>query len=193
MVHQRVLGIVVLFLGCLLWLAGCISSEETGAGSRAKSPVQILGPIDTTRHRMSRTALRDTASKTQIDSVKLALSKKTRVAPKFRSRQDTVRASVVMKSKMPAHPSIAIVRPDHPVFTVQVGAFNQVSNALRAQKRAKDLFAYQSVFNTFVKRAKLYRVSIGKYENRKDAQMLCDTLQQHYPHEYKQCWVNFIQ
>jgi cell division protein FtsN len=193
MVHQRVLGIVVLFIGGVLWLAGCVSSEETGAGSRAKSPVQILGPIDTTHRVIHRTVNQDSSSRAQLDSSKGAQLKKTHVAPKFRSRQDTVRASVVMKSKLSSRPSIKIIRPDHPVYTVQVGAFNHVSNALRAQKRAKDLFAYQSVFNTFVKRAKLYRVSIGKYENRKDAQTLCDSLQQQFPREYKQCWVNFIQ
>ena len=84
------------------------------------------------------------------------------------------------------------MRPEHPVFTVQVGAFGQVSNALRAQKKAKEHFAYQPVFNTFVKRAKLYRVSIGRYENRKDAFALYDSLKQKYPDEYKLCWINFI-
>ena len=193
MVHRRVLGFIVVFFGCVIWLAGCVSSEETGAGNRAKSPVQIFGPIDTTHRVVRRTAAQDSTSKAKLDSAKLAQVKKTRIAPKFRSQQDTVRASVVMKSKSSSHPSIKIIRPDHPVYTVQVGAFSQVSNALRAQKRARDHFAFQPVFNTFVKRAKLYRVSIGKYDSRKEAQILCDSLQQQFSHEYKQCWINFIQ
>jgi cell division protein FtsN len=176
----------------MLLLAGCVPSEETGAGNRAKSPVQILGPIDTTHRVMHRAVLQDSTSKIKNDSAKIAQLKKTRIAPKFKSRQDTVRASVVTRSKSSSHPFIKIVRPEHPMFTVQVGAFSQVSNALRAQKRAKEHFAYQPVFNTFVKRAKLYRVSIGRYENRNDAVALCDSLKQQYPRECRQCWINFI-
>jgi hypothetical protein len=182
----------VFFAGAVLALAGCVPSEETGGGLRAKSPVQIFGPIDTT-HRMVRRALsQDTTSKLKIDSAKIAQAKKPRIAPKFKSRQDTVRASVVTKLKPYAHPLIKIVRPEHPVYTVQVGAFSQVSNALRAQKKAKEHFANQPVFNTFIKRAKLYRVSIGRYENRNEAFALCDSLKLQYPDEYRLCWINFI-
>jgi hypothetical protein len=141
---------------------------------------------------MHRAMNQDSTSKQKVDSVKIAQGKKPRVAQKFRSWQDTVRASVVTKSKSASHPLIKIIRPEHPVFTVQVGAFGQVSNALRAQKKAKEHFAYQPVFNTFVKRAKLYRISIGRYENRKDAFALYDSLKQKYPGEYKLCWINFI-
>ena len=176
----------------MLALGGCVPSEETGAGNRAKSPVQIFGPIDTT-HRGGHTVIRqDTISKPKIDSVKIVSVKKPRVAPKFKSRQDTVRASVITKSKSSSHPLIKIIRPEHPVFTVQVGAFGQVSNALRAQKKAKEHFAGQPVFNIFVKHAKLYRVSIGRYENREDAFALYDSLRHNYPDEYRLCWVNFI-
>ncbi|MGD1044182.1 MAG: SPOR domain-containing protein [Bacteroidota bacterium] len=190
--NQRFLKIILFFVAAALALAGCVPSEETGAGNRAKSPVQIFGTIDTTHRVVHRAMSQDTISQSKIDSVKIALVKKPRVAPKFRSRQDTVRASVVTKSKSSSHPLIKIIRPEHPVFTVQVGAFSYVSNALRAQKKAKEHFASQPVFNTFVKRAKLYRVSIGRYENRKDAFALYDSLKQKYPDEYKLCWINFI-
>jgi cell division septation protein DedD len=191
-VNQRFLTIVLFFVSVALALTGCVPSEETGAGNRAKSPVQIFGTIDTTHRVVRRAISQDTTFNPKIDSVKIAQVKKPRVAPKFRSRQDTVRASVVTKSKSSSHPLIKIIRPEHPVFTVQVGAFSQVSNALRAQKKAKERFASQPVFNTFVKRAKLYRVSIGRYENRKDAFALYDSLKQKYPDEYKLCWINFI-
>jgi hypothetical protein len=191
-VNQRFLNVILLFVGLLLVLVGCVPSEETGAGNRAKSPVQIFGPIDTTHRVMHKAINPDTTAKLKNDSVKIVPVKKPRVAPKFKSRQDTVRASVVTRSKSSLHPLINIFRPEHPVFTVQVGAFGQVSNALRAQKKAKDHFAYQPVFNIYVKHAKLYRVSIGRYENRRDAVALCDSLKHTYPGEYKLCWINFI-
>jgi hypothetical protein len=190
--NQRFLMFILFFVSAALALAGCIPSEETGAGHRVKSPVQVFGPIDTTHRVVHRAISQDTTSKLKIDSVKIVQVKKPRVAPKFRSQQDTVRASVVTKSKSSSHPLIKIIRPEHPVYTVQVGAFGQVSNALRAQKKAKEHFANQPVFNTFIKRAKLYRVSIGRYENRDDAFALYDSLKQKYPDEYKQCWINFI-
>jgi hypothetical protein len=185
--------VIIFFFSCVvLTFMSCVPSEETGAGNRARNPVQILGPIDTTRRAVHRAIRQDTTLNPKSDSVKTEVIKKPRGAPKFRSQQDTVRASVVTKSKSSSHPLIKIIRPEHPMFTVQVGAFGQVSNALRAQKRAKEHFAYQPVFNTFVKRAKLYRVSIGRYENRKDAIILRDSLTHKYPDEYKLCWINFI-
>jgi len=178
--------------GVVFVLAGCVPSEETGAGHRSQSPVQIFGPIDTTHRVVRRPMKQDTVSTRTMDTVKTALLKKTRVAPKFRSRQDTVRASMVTRSKLFAHQAIKVIRPEHPVYTIQVGAFGKVSNALRAQKKAKEHFAFQPVYNTFIKRAKLYRVSIGRYEDRKDAYALYDSLKQKYPDEYKLCWINFI-
>ena len=173
-------------------LVGCVPSEETGGGNRTKNPVQIFGPIDTTHRTVHRAIKQDTTFKSKIDSIQIAQIKKPRVAPKFRSWQDTVRASIVTKSKSSSRSVIKIVRPEHPVFTVQVGAFGQVTNALRAQKKAKERFASQPVFNIFIKRAKLYRVSIGRYEDRKDAFALYDSLKHKYSDEYKSCWINFI-
>jgi hypothetical protein len=192
-VQHRSLTILFFFVGSALVFMSCVPSEETGAGNRARSPVQIFGPIDTTRRVMQSAIHQDTSSKLKIDSVKVTpIIKKTRVAPKFKSRQDTVRASVVTKSKSSSYSLMKIVRPEHPVYTVQVGAFGQVSNALRAQKRAKEHFVHQPVFSIFVKHAKLYRVSIGRYENREDAYTLCDSMKQKYPNEYRLCWINFI-
>jgi PBP1b-binding outer membrane lipoprotein LpoB len=188
-VNQNFLTIVLLLVGAALAIAGCVPSEETGAGSGAKSPVQIFGPIDTTHRVVYRAAHQDTAAQSRIDSVKIASVKKPRVAPKFRSQQDTVRASVVTKSKLSLR---ALAKMKHPVFTVQIGAYSQVSKALQAQKKAKEYFADQPVFNTFVKRAKLYRISIGRYENRKDAFALYDSLKNKDLEEYRLCWINVI-
>jgi hypothetical protein len=187
-VNPKSLTVEFILLGLMMAFAGCVSSEETGAGDRAKNPVQILGSIDTARYEVNRNA----AQRSKTDTAKLHYAKQQRVAPKFKSNQDTVLASVVKKSKLLSRPRIKNERHEHPVFTVQIGAYSQASNALRIQKRARGQFTAQPVFNRFVKSSKMYQVSIGRYENRKDAFALCDTMKQKYPKEYNQCWVNSI-
>jgi len=187
-VNRNFLTVMLLLVSAALAIAGCVPSEETGAGSGAKSPVQIFGPIDTTH----RAANQDTASQPKFDSVKIVPVKKPHVAPKFRAQQDTVRASVVTNSKLSSRALDNRKHTEHPVFTVQIGAYSQVSKALQAQKKAKKYFAYQPVINAFVKRAKLYRVSIGRYEHREDSYALYDSLKQKDPEEYRLCWINII-
>jgi cell division protein FtsN len=170
---------------------GCISSEETGAGDRARSPIQILGSVDTTYRSGHQNLQQDSLLHVKNKS-RLLAGKSVRVAPKFKSKQDTVQASVITKSKPHATVHIKIDRPEHPMYTVQIGAFHQASNALRTQKRAKQQFTHQLVFNRFVKRAQVYRVSIGRYKDRKNAFSLADTMKQKYPQEYERCWINFI-
>ena len=171
-------------------LAGCLSSEETGSGGRVQTPVRILGPIDTSRA-SSKIIARDTAAGHKIDSMKTA-AKIIRTAPRFKARQDTVRASMVFKNnKSTLH--IKIERPDNPMYTIQVGAFLNASNALRTQKSAKQRFSDLPVFNYFVTPAKIYRVSIGKYSDRQAAAVLMKTMQKQYPRDYQKCWINYIQ
>jgi cell division septation protein DedD len=181
----------VLFLGIVLSLIGCVSSEETGAGDRAKSPVQVFGSIDTT-YPVGGQDMKQDSMLNSKNSSKLFSEKSSRVAPKFKSKQDTVRASMIKKMKSSAHPRIKIERPEHPIYTVQIGAFAQASNALRTQKKAKGRFIHQPVFNKYVKSARLYRVSVGRYEDRKNAFALADTMKEQYSEEYNQCWINFI-
>jgi cell division septation protein DedD len=183
---------IIFIFGVILSLIGCVSSEETGAGDRAKSPVQIFGPIDTTHHLAHRESNRDTISKPKIDSTKLVITKRPRVASKFKSKQDTVRVSIVKKSKSYSRSYNKMIRSEHPTFTVQIGAFKKASNALQAQKRAKERFVDQPVFNNFFKSDKLYRVSIGRYEDRKSAFAFADTVKEQFPVEYQKCWINFI-
>jgi cell division septation protein DedD len=99
---------------------------------------------------------------------------------------------MIKKMKFSTHPHIMIERPEHPMYTVQIGAFAQASNALRTQKKAKGRFTHQPIFNKYVKSAKLYRVSVGRYEDRKNAFALADTMKEQYSEEYNQCWINFI-
>jgi len=179
---------VIISIGAVLALSGCISSEETGAGDRAKNPVQIYGEIDTSRQASGH----DVNNGSKRDTAKLSDAGSHRVAPKFKSKQDTVQASVVKISKQSSQSKINIEHAEHSYFTVQIGAFKQASNALQVQKRAKEQFVSQPVFNRFVKRANRYLVSIGRYKKREDAFALCDTMKLQYPKEYDQCWINFI-
>jgi cell division septation protein DedD len=181
----------VLFFGIVFSLMSCVSSEETGAGNRAKSPVQVFGSIDTTHNVGSQNLKQDSMVNSKKSSINFS-ENSSRVAPKFKSKQDTVRASVIKKMKSSTHLHLMIERPEHPMYTVQIGAFTQASNALRTQKKAKGRFTHQPVFNKYVKSAKLYRVSVGRYEDRKNAFALSDTLKEQYSKEYNHCWINFI-
>jgi len=175
---------VIVFL-----FAGCLSSEETGSGGRVQTPVRISGPIDTSRT-STKTAARDTSKEHKIDSLKTAV-KKVRLAPRFKAKQDTVRASMVFKNKSVSL-RLKIERPDNPMYTIQVGAYMKASNALRTQKIAKQRFNNLPVFNRFVESAKIYRVSIGKYSDQQAAADLMKTMQKQYPREYQKCWINYI-
>jgi len=190
-VSRQYFIVSVLLLGMVLSLMACVSSEETGAGDRAKSPVQIFGSIDTTHHVSGQDMKQDSMLNSKNNS-KLFPDKSLRIASKFKSKQDTVRASVIKKMKSSRYPHIIIERPEHPIYTVQIGAFSQASNALRTQKKVKGRFTYQPVFNKYIKSVKLYRVSVGRYEDRKNAFALADTMKEQYSKEYRQCWINFI-
>ena len=79
-VNQHFLSEIVFLVALVLVFASCVPSEETGAGNRAKSPVQIFGPIDTTHRIVRRAMSQDTTSRSKNDSVKIAQEKKPRVA-----------------------------------------------------------------------------------------------------------------
>jgi hypothetical protein len=190
-VNRQLFISLALFLGMILSFMGCVSSEETGAGDRAKSPVRIFGSIDTT-HRVGDQDMKQDSILNLKNNSTPSLKKPSRIASKFKSKQDTVRASMIKKMKSSLHPYIKIVRPEHPIYTVQIGAFAHASNALRTQKKAKERFTYQPVFNRYVKSVKMYRVSIGRYEDRKNAFALADSMKEQYSKEYNKCWINFI-
>ncbi len=186
---SRFLTIILLAFGFCLQNINCVSSEETGAGDRARSPVHTVKPVDTTRRFVERKIITDTTQK--IDAENFGGQKQERIPPKFKSKQDTIRASMVTKKKNIAN-LIQIEIPENPFYTVQIGAFAQMSNALQAHKKAKERFTYQPVFNNYLEKANIYRVSVGRYEERKDAFSLRDTLKRLYPTDYYQCWINYI-
>jgi cell division septation protein DedD len=169
---------------------GCVSSEGTGGGDRARTPIQILGPIDTTRHFVHQFAKKDTLAQTKTKGKPSQASVKT--APKFKSKQDTLQASVVVRKKNSVRIALPIDRKDHAGFTVQIGAFSGASNALRAQKTARSRFAAIPVFNKYIAKAKMYRVSVGKFEDRNGAFAFQDEMKKKFPKDYTQCWINFL-
>jgi cell division septation protein DedD len=162
-------------------LASCVSSEETGSGgSRAVEPQQTVVPIDTQGIRMKAEA---TASREKPKPVKNPRG------ARFQSKQDTVKASLTRKSKQTVR---AVVRPENPAYTVQIGAFGNAQNALRMQKAAKERLGNQVILNNFGTADKLYRVSVGKFETRKEASSLRKMIVEKYPKDYSSCWVNYI-
>jgi hypothetical protein len=85
-----------------------------------------------------------------------------------------------------------IDRPENPAFTVQIGAFARPNNALRNQKLAKTRFPEYPVYNNFLAQAKIYRVSVGKFDTRRDALAAQKQILKKCPKEYTGCWINYI-
>ncbi len=86
----------------------------------------------------------------------------------------------------------AIERPENTAYTVQVGAFARTEHALRAQKLAKDRFAEVPIFNMFEPFDKLYRVRIGKFDTRQQADSLRKAMVKAFPADYSDSWINYI-
>ncbi len=164
----------------ILTFIGCVSAEKSGEDTKTSAPVQTIDQPDTVRLEAANEIMEDTVTKQQ------------KVAPTFKSNQDTVQAEIVKKSKSLSGARLKENQMQHSVYTVQIGAYSSASHALKRQKAAKEKFEGQPVFNKYEESAKLYRVSIGMYENQDDALALCDSLKQKYPDEFKQCWVNYI-
>lgn len=108
------------------------------------------------------------------------------------TNQDTVVASVTTQSKTSTRHAPEAAVAASMAFTVQIGAFAEPKNALRAQQVAKELFEHYPVFNQFEASLKLYRVSIGKFESREEALALLKEVMKVLPKEYTECWVNTI-
>jgi len=180
----RCFAVVAAVLSTTL-LTGCISSEGTSPGGKSKEgPQQSLGPIDTSRARaIPNVAVQKKATGTQ--------TKRASRSTKFTAKQDTLKASLVRKTKPVQHPP-SIERPANPAFTVQIGAFQLPKNALRNQKLAKNRFPKYSVYSNYYSKSKYYRVSIGKFMTRSEASALRQQIMKKYPKDYSACWVNYI-
>lgn len=161
-----------------LCLSGCASSEETGS---SHGPQQRQAVEDSLRLQAKADSL------TRADSLFMK-----RGVGSFTSKQDTVEASLVRRSKSSQRPIKAVSRPENPAYTVQIGAFLRPKYALQAQKLAKERFADLPVFNQYEPFDKFYRVSVGLLDGRAQADSLRRTLIKKFPSEYSECWINYI-
>lgn len=168
----------VLFCITALVFSACVSSEETGSGKGTRGPQS--GPTADD----SATMLARADSLAKADSIRAKRGG-------FTSKQDTVLASVVKKSKT-GRIIKKIERPANPAYTVQVGAFARTKHALAVHKLAKERFAELPVFNKFEPFDKLYRVQVGKYDTRAEADSLRKAILKQYPEDYNGSWINYI-
>lgn len=170
-VHLTALLCIALLLG------SCRSSEETGTGKRIGAPVASQTVSDSVR--------------AKVDSMMRSDSLRARRAG-FTSQHDTLMASVVKTSKPGVRAVKPIERPANTAYTVQVGAFARTDHALRAQKIARERFADLPIFNTFEPYDKLYRVRVGKFDTRQQADSLRKWMLKQFPADYSDTWINYI-
>ncbi|MBI3005111.1 MAG: SPOR domain-containing protein [Ignavibacteriales bacterium] len=176
--NNKFIAGIILMTGSLC-LGSCVSSEETGSGGdKAIQPQRTVTPIDTTQIR------RQAEAKTAEEA-----KKTPRGSGRFTAKMDTVKAALTRNPKATARP---IVRPENPAYTVQIGAFGRAQNALRLQKIARERFSTHVVLNNYGTNDKLYRVSIGKFDTRKEAARLRTEIMEKFPTDYAECWVNYI-
>jgi cell division septation protein DedD len=166
-----------LLLVFVLTLCACVSSEETGTAKRVGAPVASQAISDSVRAR--------------VDSLMRADSARAKRAG-FTSQHDTLVASVVKTSKSSSRSIKPIERPTNPAYTVQVGAFARTDHALQAQKLARERCGDLPIFNFFEPYDKLYRVRIGKFDTRQQADSLKKWMKKQFPNEYTDSWINYI-
>ena len=159
-----------------LFIGSCVSSEEAGSSKKRGAPVTTQAISDSAR--------------LKVDSLARADSLRARRAG-FTSQHDTLVASVVRRTKS-GRVIKPIERPANPAYTVQIGAFARTDHALNAQKLAKDRFGETSIFNYFEPFDKLYRVRVGKFDTRREADSLRKAMAKQYPADYSDCWINYI-
>jgi cell division septation protein DedD len=78
------------------------------------------------------------------------------------------------KQEKPIQP----LKPSRTIFTVQVGAFSDLSHARFLRERLhKKIYAAYITSSTSIKEGKLYKVWIGKFSDREKAEILCKEIQ----------------
>ena len=165
--------------------AGCSTSEETGGSNRASQPEpEAFRSVEPPSQPVDTSTVRTVSPSTA--------GNESRVVPRVRSSQDTVKAATVRRWSRPVKKPASLVKPPNAMYTVQVGAFGRAPNALGVQRLVKKHFGTLPVFNNFQAEDKLYRVSIGKFETRKEASELRRRLLRSDSTSYAQCWVTYI-
>jgi cell division septation protein DedD len=170
-------ALFALLLMFALTLCACVSSEEAGTAKKVGAPVTSQTISDSVRAR--------------VDSLMRADSARAKRAG-FTSQHDTLVASVVKTSKSSSRSIKPIERPANPAYTVQVGAFARTNHALQAQKLARERCGDLPIFNYFEPYDKLYRVRVGKFDTRQQADSLRKWMTKQFPNEYTDSWINYI-
>jgi cell division septation protein DedD len=175
--HLALWASAAAFLSLPLLIGSCVSSEEAGSSKKHGAPVTTQAISDSARAKVDSLA--------RTDSLRAKRGG-------FTSQHDTLVASVVRKSKSGQRVVKPIERPENPAYTVQIGAFARTDHALNAQKIAKDRFADLPIFNYFEPFDKLYRVRVGKFDMRRQADSLRKAMVKQFPNEYSDSWINYI-
>jgi cell division septation protein DedD len=171
----KVLFAVLLTL--TLTLCACISSEEAGTAKKVGAPVASQTISDSVR--------------AKVDSLMRADSARAKRAG-FTSQHDTLVASVVKTSKSSSRSIKPIERPANTAYTVQVGAFARTQHALQTQKLARERCGELPIFNYFEPYDKLYRIRVGKFDTRQQADSLRKWMIKQFPSDYTDSWINYI-
>ena len=170
----------------MLAVAGCSSSEETGASRNADQQEQV-GPIVNDQQPdpadQSFQVDDENGSQTQVPAV---------VDPTVQRGRDTVRAATQRVSRSQIQ-RLPLVKPPNAMYTVQVGAYKRAPNALVLQKSLKSEHGEQPVFNLFTSTDGIYRVTIGKFETLREATNYRNKLAEEHPKRYEACWVTYIE
>ena len=154
--------------------SACVSSEEAGSGKKVSEPESAQTPSGAQSDSLAR-----------LDSLR---SKRGG----FTSKQDTVLAAVVKKSRSGSRSIKPIERPANPAYTVQVGAFARTKYSLQAHKQAKERFPEFPIINYFEPYDKLYRVRVGKFDTRAQADSMRKAMVKQYPQDYSEAWINYM-
>ena len=162
---------------CLVF-AGCSSSETT---QRDSSPDASVAPGDSSAIETSQAA--------QLKKSRLQRLSGTGKQQGFVTQEDTIEAQVVTRKKGTAHPKAPPKRSAKKKFySVQIGAFRELSNADHAHKLVKQRYKKQ-IYHFYDKAIKMYRVTVGNFSKLPDALKFLKTVQQAHPKEYKDAWV----
>lgn len=104
-------------------------------------------------------------------------------------KKDAVEVEVVPRPRIETEkaPTPAMAAPTT-VYAVQIGAFEDLKNALRIEQQAKARFT-QPVRKIFDNATKLYKVSVGSFPLKDQALEFRKTIQQRFPGEYTDAWI----
>ena len=107
----------------------------------------------------------------------------------FVTQEDTIEAEVVTRNHATGHvkpPAKGVSKKKF--YSVQIGAFRELSNANRAKKVAQDRYK-RTVYHFYEKGIKMYRVTVGNFSKLKDGLTFLKKIQSEHPKEYKNAWV----